>query len=159
MPFQSPTTNVRWHVCDGALPGVCPLCFHYSAIYALGVKHQKSLLGTFIFIIFFGGAAWNPMGNFFFGPGSQRLIPFVRENYCNCASCQKFCANEFFKLAHIQNFKIEAAQTHFLVPKWTLCVQFTRCQRTIISIWLICVRERNPGFVVRGMRGTADWDL
>jgi hypothetical protein len=35
-------------------------------------------------------------GNFFLG---QELIPFVRNNYCNCASCGKFRANEYFKRA------------------------------------------------------------
>jgi hypothetical protein len=30
----------------------------------------------------------------------QGLIPFVRENYCNCGSGGKFRANEFFKCAY-----------------------------------------------------------
>jgi hypothetical protein len=30
----------------------------------------------------------------------QQLLPFVRENYWNCASHGKFCANEIFKRAH-----------------------------------------------------------
>jgi hypothetical protein len=59
---------------------------------------------------FLGCPLWNSMGKYFFS--GQRLILFVCENYCNCASRRSFSINEFFKC--VQSFKIEAAQTHFL---------------------------------------------
>jgi hypothetical protein len=61
----------------------------------------------------------------------QRLIWFVREDYCNCASPSKFCANEFFKRA----YKISKSRPHkhiFDACKWTLCGQFMRRQCTIM---------------------------
>ncbi len=89
--------------------------------HLLGVKRGKSLCATF-----FQLRGLESYGDFL----DQRLILFVRENYCNCASRGKFCANEFFKHA----YKISKSSQHkriFDVRKWTLRGQFTRCQRTI----------------------------
>ncbi len=77
----------------------------------LGVKPQKSFRTTFSSL-----HSLESYGDFFLG---QQLILFVRENYCNCASCGKSCANEFFKHA----YKISKSRLHkrvFDVRKWTL---------------------------------------
>jgi hypothetical protein len=63
---------------------------HWLLGHLLRVKRQKSLDTRFFFV---GCVVGN---NFIL---DQQLIQFVRENYCNCASCRKFHANEFFKNA------------------------------------------------------------
>ncbi len=84
-------------------------CFNYSAIYL--VSNAKNPWTQ----RYFGWAVWNPMWIFL----GQRLILFVHENRCNCASRGKFCANEFFKRA----YKISKSRPHkriFDPCKWTL---------------------------------------
>lgn len=70
---------------------------------------------------------WNPVGNLFL---ILQLIPFVCENFCNCASRGKFRRNEFFKLAY-KISKLRLQKCILDARKWILHSQFTRCQRTI----------------------------
>jgi hypothetical protein len=75
-------------------------CFDYSANTRCQTPNIL-VRNVFFFIFFFYFIAWFGIlcGNFFFFL-DQRLIWFVRENYCNCASCGKFRTNEFFKHAY-----------------------------------------------------------
>ncbi len=96
-------------------------CFDYLAIYS--VSNAKNPCAQCFFYL----RCLESYGESFLG---QLLILFVRENYCNCASCMKFCTNEFFKHA----YKISKTRPHkriFDARKWTLHSQCMRCHRTI----------------------------
>ncbi len=88
--------------------------------HLLRVKCQKYLYAKFFF--FSGCGVWNPWVKFLLG---QRLIPFVRGNYCNCASRRKFHANEFefFKRA-CKISKLRPPERIFDARRRTLCGQF-----------------------------------
>jgi hypothetical protein len=104
---------------NGHIASSIPPCFLYSAIYSVSDSKNPSAQ------CFFWLRSLGSYGIFL----GQQLISFVLENYCNCASCGKFCANEFFKHA----YKISKSRPHkriFDARKWTLRGQFTQCQFT-----------------------------
>jgi hypothetical protein len=117
-PFIFEYCIFRGDACHITVDERVALCFDYSAIYLVLNAENVVLVAHF-------GILWRQF--LFLG---QRLIHFVRENYCNCARLMKFHVNEFFKRA----YKISKLRPHkriFDVRKWILRRQFTQCQCTI----------------------------